>query len=179
MWWLEGGFARNPLLKPVILSNTSSHLPDFKCNIFLQKLVFLLFSFINSKGSYKYPTNPRKKLASFVDLVFSPGCWSGDSPALPLGLRMPPTKALGMSLNLAIHSSVQQQHQQSPQGCPADQWCKVWKTHQRWKVLCTGQVLLGALLHHCQFNRARTGENLDPNISCYFRVLTFLCLAQV
>jgi len=41
------GIARNPLLKTVILSNTSSYLSGFKCTTFLQKLVFLLFSFIN------------------------------------------------------------------------------------------------------------------------------------
>ena len=61
-----------------------------------------------SKDSYEYPVSLKKNPASLVALVFSFGCWSGDSPALPLALTVPPTKASGMSLNLAVHPPVQQ-----------------------------------------------------------------------
>lgn len=61
-----------------------------------------------SKGSYEYPISLKKNLASLVVLVFSSGCWSGDSPVLPLALTVPPTKASGTSLNLAVHPFVQQ-----------------------------------------------------------------------
>lgn len=145
-WWQEVGFAINPLLKPVILSNASSHSPDFKCNKFLQKLVFILFSSINFQAGTcrhtecqkvdKYPANRRKKQASLVELVVSSDCWSGDSPELPLGLKASPTKAWGTSPKLATHLSVQQQHQHSPRGCPADPWCKLWKTAEMEGALC-------------------------------------------
>lgn len=113
-WWQEVGFAINPLLKPVILSNASSHSPDFKCNKFLQKLVFILFSSINFQAGTcrhtecqkvdKYPANRRKKQASLVELVVSSDCWSGDSPELPLGLKASPTKAGASHLNLLLTS---------------------------------------------------------------------------
>lgn len=45
MWKRE--VARNPLSKPVILSHTSSHSSGSRCTTSLQKLIFLLFSFIN------------------------------------------------------------------------------------------------------------------------------------
>jgi len=60
------------------------------------------------KGSYEYPSSLKKILASLAELVFSSGCWSGDSPALLLALTVPPTKASGMSLNLAVHPSIEQ-----------------------------------------------------------------------
>lgn len=92
--------ARNLLLKTVIPSNTRSHLSGFKCTTFLQKLVFILFSFISfqtatwmSKSSYEYPESPKKNLVSLVALMFSSGYWSGDSPAPPLVLTVPRSKA--------------------------------------------------------------------------------------
>lgn len=67
-----------------------------------------------SKGSYKYPTNPRLKLDNILKLVFSSDCQSGDSPALLLALKVSSTRVSGMSSKLGIHPSVQQQFHHSP-----------------------------------------------------------------
>lgn len=66
LWLAACDGKKDPLLKPVILS---SHLPDFKCNTFLQKLVFLLFSFINFQADTCRHTECQKVVINILQTL--------------------------------------------------------------------------------------------------------------